>query len=955
MTNLEVVNMWGDILISLGTGILEAGFTNYIKAKERKELQDKLNSTIKSEFIKYADSSIDTDEFYYVISSYKFKELLKKLFCSLEDSLGHNEYVNTVIDYIEIECPHAKRSDIRDFFKKVVEIYIAFLNKLIEKEPELNAMFQRLNLSNRFLISKLSERVDELIRYIDSTQNTTSPINDDVIKEYHHVCEKEYGIVRFTGISGAERKAEQKISKIYIKNTFSFYDVSLDGNYSTRINNSNPVKLENIFDFGNKVVIVGGAGYGKTTTLNYLFCNYEKIFNLFPLKIKIDLKEYAEDISTNKSDVLNCIIRQFIKKSKCSSSSYESVESFIADFLNQGKCLVIFDALDEIATQNARDIVRTEIANFCELYYLNKFIISSREVGYLKNKFDSSFIHLRINKFATSQIKSYCKNWYKIYKNRNYNKKEFEKFWEEFSKEAEKARCIKLIENPIILILALVVFDFDEKLPNRRIKFYKKCIETFLFEREERRGTIDKLNKNTRNILGMDSVLPSVAHYKYQKTNENVSYKFTNSQLKESIFNAIEVSSVIDWTSAVNEYIKYLIERAELVGEVDDDVYDFAHKTFYEYFLSLYFSMQLESNKLQRQLTKWIGDANNHELAQLIIEKIIESGDIFKQKEILEYLFNSIDSKEKFSKRRDILFVITELYNGNILPPKYYDRYYMTLLSNGDLVYCENERELNKSIESIKYEDLELEMVYNQYVKDIPTFSKTLESLLYLNKTLKKKLLHNFFDKELLEKSLILLEYADIVKEHKKSYPNPEEALNYFFDENFGALKQCPLLVVSSIQTILLNESQDYINFEKLLFTELDKNEYFYKYSTPKKVFKLANMAMNSSEGFALFLLSIIVCSYTKTNVILGYIIDLNINEENKENIKEIQTFAFWLWDLLNKDSDFEMFKDSLKTKNIYNEKYENIYQQSYDLYHRFGIGYKDHRIMRLVEKKKVN
>ena len=364
------------------------------------------------------------------------------------------------------------------------------------------------------------------------------------------------------------------------------------------------IKLKNIFDFGNKVVVVGGAGYGKTTTLNYLFCNYEKIYELFPLKIKIDLKEYAEEISTNKCDILSCIAKQFNKKSKRSGASTEITEALISNFLEQGKCLVIFDALDEIATQSARNTVRTEIANFCELYYLNRFIISTREVGYLKNKFDDSFIHLKINKFNLSQIKAYSKNWYKIHIGKKYNKAEFEQFWNDFLSESDKARCRELIENPIILILALVVFDIDQKLPNRRIKFYKKCIQTFLFEREDRKAAIE-LSKNVKNILSMDMVLPRVAHYKYQRTNESVSYKFTNSELKRSIFDAIEVSDIINWANDVDEYIKYLIERTELIGEIDEDVLDFAHKTFYEYFLALYFSLQLETNKLQRQLLKW--------------------------------------------------------------------------------------------------------------------------------------------------------------------------------------------------------------------------------------------------------------------------------------------------------------------------------------------------------------
>ena len=51
---------------------------------------------------------------------------------------------------------------------------------------------------------------------------------------------------------------------------------------------------------------------------------------------------------------------------------------------------------------------------------------------------------------------------------------------------------------------------------------------------------------------------------------------------------AIDVDDAINWQNAVNQYAEYLVQRTELIQEKDDDVFDFAHKTFYEYFLAFY-------------------------------------------------------------------------------------------------------------------------------------------------------------------------------------------------------------------------------------------------------------------------------------------------------------------------------------------------------------------------------
>ena len=222
-----------------------------------------------------------------------------------------------------------------------------------------------------------------------------------------------------------------------------------------------------------------------------------------------------------------------------------------------------------------------------------------------------------------------------------------------------------------MLILALVIFDTNQSLPSKKVEFYEKCITTFLSERQIQRG-LQKLTLRAQNILGSEMVIPRVAHYKYCKTNENSSYKFTSVQLKDSVLDAIEVPDRINWNQPAEEYIQYLIERTEIICEVDEEALDFTHKTFFEYFLAIYFSKQLGTNILQRQLLKWIGDANNHELAKLIIEIIILKGEPYRQDEIMSSLFNVL-KMQKAPKKHDVLHLLIELYDENILPPKYHN------------------------------------------------------------------------------------------------------------------------------------------------------------------------------------------------------------------------------------------------------------------------------------------
>lgn len=481
--------------------------------------------------------------------------------------MDRSHYIENLEQYIFDECTNINRNEVRTFLKKIEELYINHLHKIVEDYPGTYALFQLMTISHREVIGKILENERNIKKYFNALECKKIQIDDENINLFHAVSEKEYGTIRFTGISGAERKREQNINEFYVENTFSYYGKEIEKLYNCGLEEIETIRLENFFDFGNKIVLIGGAGLGKSTTLNYLYCNYERMYKAYAVKIKIDLKEYAKEIGEKKKGLLWCITNEFSKRSKYVKLSFDEIQSVLSDYLDNGKCLVILDALDEIPTLAIRNKVRDEIAIFCGLYYLNRFIISTREAGYLRNRFDETFLHIKINQFSDYQIKKYSENWFKLYYN---NLENFEEFWKKFEEEVKRARCENIISNPIILILALVIFDIEKNLPTRRIEFYQKCIETFLTERENRKGAY-VLEDKTKSILSVNLTLPKIAYYKFEHLKDNVGYKFIYSELENAVYNSIGVTDILNWASAVKQYIEYLIERTELVQEIDEN------------------------------------------------------------------------------------------------------------------------------------------------------------------------------------------------------------------------------------------------------------------------------------------------------------------------------------------------------------------------------------------------
>ncbi len=823
----------------------------------------------------------------------------------------------------------------------------------MEDYPGIYALFQLMILSHREIMGKILESNIDIKRYFNSLECKKVQIDDENIKIFHRVSEKEYGTIRFTGISGAERKREQSVNEFYVENTFSYYGKEIEKLYNCGLDEIETIKLENFFDFGNKIVLIGGAGLGKSTTLNYLYCNYEKMYESYALKIKIDLKEYAKKIGEKKKGLLWCITTEFSKRSKYLKLTFDDIQAVLSDYLDKGKCLVILDALDEIPKLSIRNKVRDEIAIFCELYYLNRFIISTREVGYLKNRFDETFLHIKINQFNISQIKNYSMNWYKLYYS---NSENFEDFWEKFNNEIKRARCENIISNPIILILALVIFDIEKNLPTRRIEFYQKCIETFLTERENRKGAY-VLEDKTKSILSVNLTLPKIAHYKFECLSKNVGYKFVYEELENAVYNAIDVPDIVNWASAVKQYIEYLVERTELVQEIDENIYDFAHKTFYEYFLAFYFCKAYRENELVELLGDWIGDSNNDELARLIIETVIQNNQPDQHDCVIQYLFKELESVNLYDDkydRMDIFLIIVDLYNHNMLQPKYHARYERFLLYNSHYVNRVNRSVLlrNKfSYERVQYDAKNMAKLYHKIIVNKNDILNVMDSLLYLNRDYKRNITEN--DGEGYLEHIISL--FECIKDNNLRGRSPkdieiiyEREIMYFLNEGIEYVQCYPQVFLSVINISLTLDIV--IDTEKLINCSFEKNDKFYSYTNPEIIYKLINKAQDSPHYLLLFLISVIKCLHRRSNSLFEYVLEhIRHKRFEKEtddvDFDKVSKFTCCIWKDLNYTKTFFEFKNRLTQKKMFLEKYDGFYEELYLLYVADEKGICDKRI----------
>lgn len=949
--------MWSDIVLSFVTSLADATCSNLINRGKVEKFRKKLETIVNKLFDEFADTSLDNNQFAKIISSREFIELLRNYFFSIRDGLSHSEYMARFEAYICKADASLKSYEVRAFINKIDVLYTTFLYKVIEENVELNAAIQILTESHRELLGKIVESEENLYKYIQSLDKTNIKITDKDILTYHEICRKEFDKIRFTGISGAEDKAVQDLKIFYVENTFSYYSKKYLEIFDSSSEQISKIHLSNFFDYGNKIVLIGAAGLGKSTTLNYLFCNYEDIFRCKALKLKIDLKDYAKDIVENKKDIVWCLATEFYKRIKRTRMSFQDVEAVISEYLDKGECLVILDALDEIPTQSMRNTVRSQISDFCELYYLNRFIISTREVGYLRNKFDDSFLHIKINEFDNAQIRRYSGNWFRT----NYKQYDFDEFWNKFEKEVQKSKCSNLVKNPIVLILALVIFDIEKNLPNRRVEFYKKCIDTFLIVREDRKAAF-QMTEKIKNILGDDLVVPKIAYYKYEHVIENASYKFTREEVKNAIMEAIEVPDKINWREPVNQYTSYLVNRTELISEIDEDCFDFAHKTFFEYFLAVYFSKVLDSTELVEVLGEWIGDANNDELARLIIEVVIEKNDPKQHKKIIEFMFQQIEKESErdrrtYSKDSDYFRIILDLYKNNMLLPKFHDLYYKCLIYHSKLAFIAERHRLGARDPMdvrVDYDASILAQYFIEEMRDSTNFNRIIDSLYRLNSDFQRQVILKSKDDRFKHICHLFgwIENNIYIDRKGGRYEDIEGELNYFLTDQLNLTLECPQIYVSIVDIIILRKK--YTLISKLLECKFDAYAVFRSYTSPRVLYSLVDLAYKSDEFFLLFLILMIKCAKNDTNSLLAYILQdcrrTNYSEKKSLKNKKSVDNVILFWKLLFETENIRQFEKGMLELSIYNEKYKIMYKELYEEYRRQERNIDKRRIIKEIE-----
>lgn len=407
-------------------------------------------------------------------------------------------------------------------------------------------------------------------------------------EEYLNRSYERFSIIN-TLIVNNRRKA---LKDIYIPLTIS--KQNLDGKDESYAINGYP---KEIFEKYNNILITDTAGMGKSTLAKRIFIDI--IDNGYGIPILIELRRLSKqkDIIAEILEQINSIKNDFDNK-------------LFLELLGGDNFIFILDGYDEISIIE-RDKVTADIQDFISKTKKNKFLLTSRPENALVSFGD--FQGFKINPLKKQEA-------YNLLRKYDNNGLVSAKLVEKL--ETPDSRPIKdFLQNPLLVSLLFIAFDFKQTLPLKKHIFYRQVYDANFETHDLTKG--DSYTHEKHSKLDIDD-FHRVLRYIGFACIRKQKIEFSKDEILQLISSAKDFCKGIKFSES--DFLSDLLKTVPIFCK-DGNYYKWAHKSLQEYFAAQF--IYLDAKEKQ----------------QLILLEIYNSKNIDKYANLLD-LYYDIDYNE---------------------------------------------------------------------------------------------------------------------------------------------------------------------------------------------------------------------------------------------------------------------------------------------------------------------
>ena len=368
------------------------------------------------------------------------------------------------------------------------------------------------------------------------------------------------------------------------------------------------------------LAVLGKPGSGKSTFIQYLALTFARAKAsdrklrrrsvirrrfLFPgwlLPIPIPLRKIASFLeAADPNLVSNLMIEAFRQRILPSGLRERCDKEMFLRLLQSGKCLFLFDGLDEVADDRQFQLVIKEILGLVSQYPGNKFVVTSRFVGW-RGGVGASFRTFEVEDLTDDQVNAFTANWcLALEENRAVQLKQKEGSVErEYRRSVASDRAADLqqalrnssslralAENP--LLLSIICFVHSHKaLPEERLSLYIECSKLLLVQWDREKGIpVD----DTKLTLGRKETIMQEIAFALHSGKIGSAYgrkEATSDELLQIVSGLLHGFGMPE--ADPRELFDKLVSRSGIIVVVEQysDRYAFSHLTFQEFYSAQY-------------------------------------------------------------------------------------------------------------------------------------------------------------------------------------------------------------------------------------------------------------------------------------------------------------------------------------------------------------------------------
>lgn len=586
--------------------------------------------------------------------------------------------------YVTVNVP--SKTMIRHFFEDFFKVAANYFASNIKDKDGIAVYMlnSRMDVIYESIMLRLNDIIDNINRVMKCD---IVPIEDkysEYVKQYHKILKTNHSKAHIYLLDQFEfekfyvppilrcTSTEQEISNHvhFVRRDYYRYRVSYYHDKERKVGEESYDDWRYIFDNSGIVYVTGGPGYGKSLFLKKIINDFEKI-NIFNsteyLVIYGDLKAFYSEGDKPLSMVT--FLQDSMVKETLMDRKFFPIE-MIEYYLKLGRCLILFDALDEVEKQKREDLHKRIIAYFKNQNPNNKICITSRSRGFIPEKDVEVFDILPLNR---EQIESYVDNIIKLGKFDEKDKKIF-------LEQAEVLVNKGFLNSFLILSLLINIYKAERELPENKMELYQKCFEYIAYKREKEK-TKAKFDWNLISYMMKENTFMELARMCFPN-NCDIGKKEIVEMLCDTYKG--KYTSMVETERAAENFLFFCSDRTELfVPAAGEDRFKFFHRSFFEFFYAQYIFVRVSNvEKVYELLKKFDVDSEVFELTLAMMKQ----KDEMRYQELVEYLFDEADKEAYISRTKFVAFNILTLGMQVIDDNIYIQRYIDYILKNSEQI-----------------------------------------------------------------------------------------------------------------------------------------------------------------------------------------------------------------------------------------------------------------------------